>query len=364
MTDAGMTDADYMRLALSLARQGRATARPNPMVGAVAVRGTRVLAKGYHVGPGRPHAEAAALEPVSSGERDITLYVTLEPCVHTGHTPPCVDLLIRKGVSRVVCAMIDPDSRVSGRGIDRLRAANIQVEVGLMEPEARRLNEVYVKHRTTGLPFVTLKLAQTLDGRIAAVRDSRWITSKAARKAAHRMRAEVDAVIVGSRTVSADDPRLSVRHVQGTDPVKIVLDSRLEVSEDARIFQGARLVLAAGRGVAQKRRRAVEAAGAEVWESPRQSNRPMFAEVLKRAGAEGLTHVLIEGGGKVTASALRERLVDRLVIFIAPKLLGSGVPSVADLGIDRISDAVCLEDVRIEPIGDDVRYTARVKKRD
>ena len=358
-----MTDVDYMKIALGLAERGRSTARPNPMVGAVAARGEQILGEGYHVGPGRPHAEVVALDPVSDGDRDVTLYVTLEPCVHTGRTPPCVDLLIKKRVSRAVCAMVDPDQRVSGRGIDRLREENIQVEVGLMEEEARRLNEVYVKHRTTGLPFVTLKLAQTLDGRIATVAgDSRWITSEESRKAAHRMRADVDAVIVGDRTVMADDPRLSVRHVPGDNPVKIVLDSRLEVSEDAQIFRGARLVLAAAEGVSRERKQAVEAAGAHVWETPRDAGRPLLTGVLKRAGSEDLTHVLIEGGGEVAASALREGLVDRLAIFIAPKLLGSGVHSVADLGIDRLSDAVCLEDTAIERIGDDLLYTARVKK--
>ncbi len=358
-----MTDVDYMKIALGLAERGRSTARPNPMVGAVAVRGEQILGEGYHAGPGRPHAEVVALDPVSDGDRDVTLYVTLEPCVHTGRTPPCVDLLIKKRVSRAVCAMVDPDQRVSGRGIDRLREENIQVEVGLMEEEARRLNEVYVKHRTTGLPFVTLKLAQTLDGRIATVAgDSRWITSEESRKAAHRMRADVDAVIVGGRTVKADDPRLSVRHVPGDDPVKIVLDSRLEVSEDAQIFRGARLVLAAAEGVSRERKQAVEDAGAHVWETPLDAGRPLLAGVLKRAGSEDLTHVLIEGGGEVAASALREGLVDRLAIFIAPKLLGSGVHSVADLGIDRLSDAVCLEDTAVERIGDDLLYTARVKK--
>jgi len=357
-----VTDIDYMRLALDLAERGHATVRPNPMVGAVAVQHGRILGQGYHLAPGQPHAEVYALEHVAAGTPDVTLYVTLEPCSHTGRTPPCADLLIRKGVARVVCALVDPDPRVSGRGIERLRAAGIEVTVGVLEADARRLNEVYVKHRTTGLPFVTLKLAETLDGYIAtAPGDSKWISSAASRSRAHGLRAEVDAILVGIRTVLADDPELSVRHVEGRNPVKLVLDSRLRIPTDARIFQGAPLVVATTEDVPKARQRDVEAAGAKVWRAPSADGRPILRQVLVRAAAEGLLHVLIEGGGAVAASALEAGLVDRVAVFIAPRILGGGVSAVDGLGISRMADAIQLDEVLVERIEDDLFYTARVK---
>ncbi len=358
-----MTDADYMRLALELAERGRETARPNPMVGAVAVQGERVVGQGYHPEPGQPHAEVFALERVVAGTGDVTLYVTLEPCSFAGRTPPCAELIIQKQVARVLCAMGDPDARVSGQGIQRLREAGVCVEVGLLEAEARRLNEVYIKHRTSGLPFVTLKLAQTLDGRIATLSgDSKWISSKASRVRAHCLRAGADAVLVGSRTVRIDDPELSVRHVEGRDPVKIVLDSGLGISTQARVFKGAPLVVTAAEGVSGEKVEAVEAAGGRVWQVPLANGRPRLRDVLVRAAAEDLIHVLIEGGGEVAASALREGLVDRVAVFIAPKILGGGISSVGELGIDLVADAVRLEEVEVERLGEDLFYTARVRK--
>ncbi|MDE2998235.1 MAG: bifunctional diaminohydroxyphosphoribosylaminopyrimidine deaminase/5-amino-6-(5-phosphoribosylamino)uracil reductase RibD [Gemmatimonadota bacterium] len=357
-----MTDVDYMRLALSLAEKGRGRVRDGALVGAVAVREGRVVGKGYYPEAGKPHAEVYALEGISDGTPGVTLYVTLEPCVHTGRTPPCVDLLIKKGVARVVCGMMDPDRRVSGRGIDRLREAGVRVEVGVLEQEARRLNEDFVKHRTTGLPFVTLKLAQTLDGRIAtASGESRWISSDASRVKAHGLRAEASAVMVGRGTVDADDPALTVRHLDGPDPAKIVLDSRLEISRDARVFDGAELILAAAQGVSKKKVVAMEARGARVWVCTPKEGRPMLRDVLSRAGAEGTTHVLIEGGGAVAASAIRERLIDRLAVFIAPAILGNGIDSVGDLGITRMADSIRLNQVDVEWTGPDLFYTARIE---
>ena len=359
-----MTDADYMRLALELAERGRATARPNPMVGAVAVQGGRILGRGHHPGPGQPHAEVFALEPVPDGARDLTLYVSLEPCCHAGRTPPCTEHVIRKGVGRVVCAMVDPDPRVSGRGIAKLRDAGIQVDVGLLEDEARRLNEVYVVHRASGLPFVTLKLAQTLDGYIAAPSgDSRWISSRASRARAHRLRAEADAVLVGSRTVQIDDPELSVRHVDGRNPVKIVLDSRLRIQVGAKVFNGSPLILAAAEGAPDAGQRELESAGARIWRVPADHGRPRLREVLARAAAEDLMHVLIEGGSEVAASALREGLVHRLAVFIAPKLLGGGIRAVNGLGVSRVADALPLEEIEVERFEDDIFYTAKVAAR-
>ncbi len=357
-----MTDEDYMRRALHLAEKGRNTVRHGAMVGAVAVQGDRILGEGFHPAPGEPHAEVFALENVSDHTPGVTLYVNLEPCAHTGRTPPCADMLIRKGVSRVVCAMVDPDARVSGGGISRIREAGIPVDVGLLQDEALRLNEVFVKHRTTGMPFITLKLAQTLDGCIAtSTGDARWITSEASRSKGHELRAEAGAVLVGRGTVETDDPELSVRHVDSSDPVKIVLDSTLSIRTTARVFGGADLIVVGKAGVADEDNRRLSEAGAEVWRaSEGQDGLLCLREVLSKAGSEGLTHVLIEGGSQVAASALKDSLVDRVAVFIAPKLLGEGLPAIADMGIRLIDGAIVLEDPAVKMIGGDIYYSARV----
>lgn len=357
-----MIDVDYMRMALCLAEKGRETVHPNPMVGAVVVQGGQIIGEGYHVAPGQPHAEVFALEKLVKGTPGVTIYVTLEPCSHIGRTLPCAELLIQKGVSRVVCASVDPDSRVSGSGISLLKKAGVRVEVGLLEEEARCLNEAYFKHRTQGLPFVTLKLAETLDGRIATeCGDSKWITSRASRTRVHLLRSQADAILVGSRTLGNDDPSLSVRYVQGRNPAKIVLDSHLQISSFAKILKGASLIVAAIQGVSESRIREVEEAGARVWLFPEDNGRPRLQEVLEKAATEGWIHILIEGGGEVSASALREGLVDRVAFFIAPKVFGSGVSAVGDLGVSDIADAVCLEEIEIEQIGDDILYMGKIK---
>ena len=355
-----MTDVDYMRRTLELAARGRGRVHPNPMVGAVAVRDGRVVGEGFHPGPGQPHAEVFALREVAAGTPGVTVYVNLEPCAFVGRTPPCADLLVEKGVTRVVCAMADPDDRVSEKGFDRLKGAGIDVTVGVLEAEARALNVAYVKHRTTGLPYVTLKLAQTLDGQIAtASGDSKWITSQASRVRAHRLRADADAILIGSGTLKADDPELSVRHVEGESPAKIVLDGRLEISTGAKVLEGAPLWVATSEGVSNRRLQEVVAAGAGVWVIGG-DGRPDLHDVLKLAADKGYLHVLIEGGGQVAASALRGNLVDRVAVFVAPKILGKGISSVGDLGIDRIADAVELDLVEVERIGDDLFYAADV----
>ena len=361
-----MTDEAYMRRALHLAEKGRRTVRQGAMVGAVAVQGDRILGEGFHPAPGEPHAEVYALEKVADHTPDVTLYVNLEPCSHTGKTPPCADLLIKKGVSRVVCAMVDPDSRVSGSGISRIRGAGIPVDVGLLQEEALRLNEVFVKHRTTGLPYVTLKLAQTLDGCIATTTgEAKWITSEASRSKGHELRAVAGAVLVGRGTVEADDPELSVRHVTGADPVKIVLDSTLSIQTTAKVFEGETLVVVGKEGIGVDARTRVKGAGAEVWLVPAgQDGRLCLKDVLARAGSEDLTHVLIEGGSQVAASALRNGLVNRVAVFVAPRLLGDGLSAIGDMGIRLIEDAIALEDPKVQMIGEDVYYTASVSRGD
>ena len=356
-----MRDDTYMRLALALARRGEGTTSPNPTVGAVVVRDRTVIGQGFHERAGGPHAEVGALDEAGDRAAGATLYVTLEPCSHHGRTPPCADLILARGVCRVVCAMADPDPRVSGRGIERLRRAGVEVTVGVLEAEARRLNAFYVKHRTTGLPFVILKLAQSLDGRIAtASGDSRWITGEAARGRAHLLRSRVDAVLVGVGTVLADDPLLTVRGVAGRDPARIVVDSALRTPASARVLGPGRAIVATTEGADEGRARKLRERGAEVWRLPSAEGRVDLRALMAELGRQGFLSVMVEGGAAVAASALKAGLVDQAQVFIAPRVIGAGLGAIGDLRVEKVAEGLRLTDVEIERVGDDLLYMARV----
>ncbi len=349
-----------MRIALDLAERGRLTARPNPMVGAVVVKSGRIVGSGYHERPGEGHAEVNALADVPDDvAQDATIYVTLEPCSFVGRTPACSDLLIDKKVGRVVCAMEDPDGRVAGSGFARLRAAGVYVSVGLLAEYAERLNATYLVQRRQGRPYVTLKLAQSLDGSIATRSgDSRWITGSQARKRGHALRTEALGIAIGIGTVLADDPTLNVRHVVGSDPIKVVFDSRLQTPLGARVLQGERCVICASESPDPDRVNALRDRGADVWLLP--GDRPKAGDVLERLSEEGLIHLLVEGGSQLAASFLSAGLVDRIVAFTAPKLIG-GMASVSDLGLGQVEKSIILENVVIETVGSDLMYTADVR---
>lgn len=356
-----MIDADYIRLALTLAERGRLTARPNPMVGAVVVRDGRILGSGYHLKPGTAHGEVAAIENAGGCVAGSTVYVNLEPCSFEGRTPACADLLVEREVARVVCCLEDPDTRVSGAGYDRLRNAGIEVEVGLLAEEGERLNAAYLTHRRTGRPYVTLKLAQSIDGSIATqVGDAGWITGEVARVRGHSMRAEAQAIVVGVGTLLADDPALTVRHVEGEDPLRVVLDTHLRTPADAACLPGAMILTTDAGG---KTRARLEAAGAEiVTVEADESGRPSIQALLDVLGDRDIIHVLVEGGSKVAAGFLKVGVVDRIAAFTAPRMLGAGVPSVADLGIQTVDAGVELTGVQTEWLGHDLLYLADVKK--
>lgn len=352
-------DAAFMRLALDLAARGTGRTSPNPMVGSVVVRDGVVVGQGYYREYGGRHAEPQALEEAGDRARGAELYVTLEPCCHRGSTPPCTDAVIASGVTRVHVAMVDPDRRVSGKGIERLRAEGITVETGLLEAEARELNAAYVHHRETGRPFVLLKLAQTLDGRIATRNGhSRWITGEAARKRVHLMRSRADAVLVGIDTVLADDPRLTVRHVEGRQPRRIVLDSRARTPVEARVLNGeAPATICVTEAAPADRIDGLKQAGAEVLVLPGGEGSVPVEPLKSTLGKAGIVTLMVEGGSRVAASFLRERAVDRIACFVAPRILGAGIPSIAGLELDDLSRAIDLRDTRVERLGDDFLVT-------
>lgn len=352
-------DEAFMRRALDLAVRARGRTSPNPLVGAVLVRGDRVIGEGYHRRAGRPHAEVAALRAAAAPVRGATMYVNLEPCAHHGRTPPCADALIEAGVGRVVVGMTDPDPRVRGRGIRRLRRAGVAVTTGVLRDVCLRVNEAFVVRVRTGRPFVTLKLAAALDGRIAtAGGDARWISSAASRRRVHVLRNQADAVLVGAQTVTADDPRLTCRIRGGRDPLRVVLDGRLGISPSARVCRLAAppgTLIATSRTAARARGAAYERAGLEVLAFPGRRGRIALRAVLETLAGRGVNHVLIEGGGQTAAAALREHVVDKVLFFYAPLLLGGdGRAMLGALAVGRVADGRKLHTMQLERIGRDV----------
>ncbi len=360
-----MSDEFYMKRALRLARKGEGRVSPNPMVGAVIVKGSRVIGEGYHEHFGGPHAEVRAIRAATGPLRGSTIYVTLEPCVHFGKTPPCVDRIIEAGLSRVVIGTADPNPLVSGRGIAALQKAGIRTDVGVLEEECRLLNEKFFHFMKTRRPFVTLKFAQTIDGRIAtASGHSRWISSEASLRYAHRERSLHDAVLVGAGTVLKDDPELTVRLARGRNPLRIVLDSSLQTPLRAKVLkdqgQAKTLVVTAVRGRSEKKT-ALLGAGIEMLFVPaKRGGGIRLPNLLDELGRRGISSLLVEGGSAVITSFLNEGLGQRLLAIIAPKIVGRGIEAVGELGIRNVERAIRLDVRRVFRRGGDVIVDARL----
>jgi diaminohydroxyphosphoribosylaminopyrimidine deaminase / 5-amino-6-(5-phosphoribosylamino)uracil reductase len=358
-------DVRFMRVAVRLGRRGLGRTSPNPPVGAVVVKNGVVVGRGYHRRAGLPHAEVEALRVAGARARGATLYVTLEPCAHHGRTPPCTDAVRAAGVRRVVIGTRDPNPSVPGNGAARLRAAGIVVESGVLQPECDELSAAFRKHVTTGLPLVTLKLAASLDGRIAtASGESRWITGEDSRRYVHRLRAEHDAILVGAQTVIRDDPELTCRLRGGRNPLRVVLDGRLRLPLRARVLthtaSAATLVVTGPRASAAKIRD-VEVRGAQVLRLPLTAGHLSLPRLLRALGQRHIMSVLIEGGATVAAAAIRSRLVDRLLIFYAPKLIGAdGRPLLGPLGVRRLRQAPRVGRLRIKRFAQDVLVATEV----
>jgi diaminohydroxyphosphoribosylaminopyrimidine deaminase/5-amino-6-(5-phosphoribosylamino)uracil reductase len=343
----------FMARALALAARAAGQTAPNPMVGAVLVQGDEVVGEGWHARAGAPHAEVVALEAAGPRARGATLYVNLEPCSHWGRTPPCADALIAAGVARVVVAMEDPDPRVQGRGLERLRAAGVAVEVGEGRREAERLNRWYVTERRLGRPRVLYKWAATLDGAVATrTGDSRWISGEASRREVHRLRAELDAVLVGVGTVLADDPQLTVRLVPGRDPLRVVADRRARTPPTARVLPA---LVCVGPEAPPDRVAALAARGCEVVEAPTP------AEILQVLDRRGCLGVLLEGGPRLAQAFWDAGLVDEVAAVLAPRVLGGGLPALPGPGPSTLAGARRLEEVAVRQVGEDVWITGDVR---
>ncbi len=352
----------YMARALKLAEIGRGTTSPNPMVGAVIVKGGRVIAEGYHRKAGGDHAEIVALKKAGKKAAGATIYVTLEPCCHTGRTGPCSQALIKAGVAEVVFASSDPNPIVNGGGAKQLRDAGIRVKSGVLKAEAEKLNDAYYAYHRNGRPHVTLKLAQTLDGRIATTSgDSKWITSEKSRKLAHRIRSEVDAVLVGAGTVRADNPSLTVRAVKGTNPYRVVVTSSAKFPRQCNLFKNNddhRTVIASSAETVERLAKRRNGTGLTYWTVKQNRNGSLnIKDLLKKASDFGLRSLLVEGGSELATAFIKAGLVDKYMIFVAPRILGKGINSVGDLGIRKMVASIDLDDVTTQNLDGDMLVT-------
>lgn len=357
-----------MQRAFALARTAKGRTSPNPMVGAVLVKEGRIIGEGYHTSAGADHAEIVALKAAGDEARGATLYLNLEPCCHYGRTPPCTEAIIRAGVKRVVASTFDPNPLVAGKGAERLKAAGIDVEIGLLSEEAKRLNEAFFTFIIKGRPFVILKVAASLDGKIATkAGESRWITGEAARKKVHELRDEVDAVLVGIGTVLKDDPLLTVRldRERTRDPLRVIVDSHARLPLKANVLKDPRKTwVAVSPEAPQERVEALQRQGANVLVIEGSPRKVSLGKLMEELGRRGIMSLMIEGGSEINGSAFQEGIVDKLILFYAPLLIGGQeAPSIiGGSGVEHLPQAIRLKDVRIERLGDDLFIEAYIQE--
>ena len=356
-----MTDESYIRLAIEIAKKGAGKVSPNPMVGAVIVKNERILGAGFHEKFGSKHAEINAIEKVKENIEGATLFTNLEPCSHYGKTPPCVDRIISEKIKRVVIGTLDMNPLVSGKGVKKLKSAGIDVKVSVLENECIELNKFFFKYVTKKLPYVSLKAAQTIDGKIADKSgESSWISSLQSRKYVHSLRAKYDAVLVGKGTVEKDDPKLTVRLVEGRNPKRVILDANLDIKLSHRIFtknNDKNLIVITSKKNAGKKRKInkLNSLGALVLFAKEESGEKVdLKSALRELYKIGIASVLVEGGSEVFTSFVKENLFDDMLMFISPRILGCGVPLIGNLGIKNLQKSVKAKIGNVEKIGDDI----------
>ncbi len=353
-------DVKYMSLALELAEKGRGKVEPNPMVGAVMVKNGLVVGKGYHRAFGGPHAEVFALNEGGEACADATLYVSMEPCAHYGKTAPCVDAIIKAGIKEVVIAIIDPNPITSGKGMRRLREAGIDVKLGVMESQATKLNAPFLKLMQKGLPYVIVKWAMSLDGKIAThAGDSRWISSEESREYVHKIRGQVDGIMVGINTVQRDDPLLTCRIEGGRNPRRIIIDSNAALPLNSRLIntiQESELFIAAGNNAPQERIEKLKQLGCKIIPTRSANGLVNMKTLFQQLGKMNLTNVLVEGGSRVITSIIEERLADKIMVFIAPIIVGGegALSSVMGAGITHICESIKLTDITTKRFANDL----------
>ncbi|MBA4372026.1 MAG: bifunctional diaminohydroxyphosphoribosylaminopyrimidine deaminase/5-amino-6-(5-phosphoribosylamino)uracil reductase RibD [Thermodesulfovibrio sp.] len=360
-----MTDEYLIKRTLSLAARAYGRTSPNPMVGAVVVKGSRIIAEGYHKKAGTPHAEAIALEKAGGKARGATLYVSLEPCCHRDkRTPPCTEKIIASGIGKVVIAMQDPNPKVGGKGIAELRRAGIEVVSGILETRARALNEYYIRHVTTGRPFVILKAAMTLDGKIATPKgESKWITGEKARREVHRLRGGVDAILSAIGTVKADDPSLTCRTGRYKSPLRIILDSELEISTRARVLTvPPETMIVTKKNTHENKKKILREKGITILEH--EGARADLTLLMQELGGRGITSVLIEGGSSLNASAFESGIVDKVMFFIAPKIIGGrdSFPVVGGSSYRSLARAYRIAGMQIKRFEEDILITGYAER--
>ena len=361
------SELQFMHEAIALARKGSFRVSPNPKVGCVLVKKGKIISRGSHQHFGGLHAEINALREAGVRAKGSTMYINLEPCRHYGKTPPCTEAIIEAGVKEVVVGMVDPNPLVNGKGLKELKAKGIRIKLGVLKEECAKLNEPYIKYITQGLPFIILKSAMSLDGKIATPSgDSKWISSEASRKYVKTLRSQVDAILVGIDTVLQDNPGLLSSHSEKR-PIRVILDSHLRIPLDARVLNSrAPTIVVTQKGVDKKRIGNLEARGVEVLQIPKWKKHPRrgldLKFLMKKLAKRGVASILIEGGGKVNASALEMGLVDKVIFFIAPKIIGgeNAITPVEGKGIDRIGEAIKLKNTKIKRFGEDILFEGYV----
>ncbi|MCT4607077.1 MAG: bifunctional diaminohydroxyphosphoribosylaminopyrimidine deaminase/5-amino-6-(5-phosphoribosylamino)uracil reductase RibD [Marinisporobacter sp.] len=363
-------DIKYMQRALLLAKKGMGYTNPNPLVGAVIVKNKKIIGEGYHKVYGGPHAEINAFNHATEDVRGATMYVTLEPCSHYGKTPPCAHAIVEKGIKKVVIAMKDPNPLVSGKGIEIIKNNGIEVITGVLEKEAKELNEIFIKYITTQSPFCILKTAMTLDGKIATYTgDSKWISNESSRKLVHRLRHQVSGIMVGIGTILADDPFLTTRleDIQGINPARIIVDTHGKIPLDAHVLKdckNTKTILATTELIETEKLKKIEKTGATIITTPLKDGKVDLPFLMKALGNQKMDSILLEGGATLNYSALKENIVDKIISFIAPKIIGgiNAKTPIGGEGISHIKNAILLKDMKVSTIHEDLMLEAYVRK--
>ncbi|MEA2036743.1 MAG: bifunctional diaminohydroxyphosphoribosylaminopyrimidine deaminase/5-amino-6-(5-phosphoribosylamino)uracil reductase RibD [Nanoarchaeota archaeon] len=350
-----MSHKKYMELALKLAEKGKGNVSPNPIVGSLIVKRGRIAGRGWHRKCGEAHAEVCALKEAGKKAKDGILYVTLEPCSHWGRTPPCTEQIVEAGIREVVIGMKDPNPLING--YQELKFRGLKTRIGILENECKKMNETYTKYIKTKRPFVLVKAAMSLDGKIATrTGHSKYITGREARKYVHQLRSELDSIMVGINTILKDNPQLTVRHVKGNNPIKIVVDSTLKIPLNAKVIKNEpqKLIVATTSKALKKKVKKLQQKGVNVLIVKQKNGRVDLNELMKQLGKLEITSIMIEGGAELNAEAIRQKIGDKIMFFIALGIIGHGLDAIGDLGITKVDKSVKLKDISSSKIGRDI----------